>query len=355
MVQTGTDSPALARDLLQAAAPTRFRWKHILCEMFFGARGISKMSHIWLTLSVLLMAEAATDLRTSLSRSFPLILAVLCRIQFSILANDLSDRAMDSAAGKRRWIAELPRTTGALILAVLLILGLGAVVVWGGSWHTTLAYIASALLAAAYSQKPFRFKERGRLGLIVYALSSVVIYVLVPWMWFRGNPWTLLILAAAAGSDKWVQIHFHQIIDHAADLKAGARTYAVEAGLEQARRTLKMAAITASLCMGIAVAYIAAVADHAVVSGAMLAALIAGISLSRIYVLRIKRQAAHSSDLLNELPWFYLGLTFLVFYALPVLLFMVSAWREAGIWILAVLAVLLLVLTAKQSHRYQYR
>ena len=107
------------------------------------------MSHLWLTLSVLLISGAADELQANLSRSFPLILAVLCRIQFSILANDLSDREMDSAAGKSRWIAGLPRPTGILIVATLLILGLCAVVLWGGSFHTTLVYTASALLAAA--------------------------------------------------------------------------------------------------------------------------------------------------------------------------------------------------------------
>ena len=189
-------------------------------------------------------------------------------------------------------------------------LGLAAVLMWGGSLRTTLAYTASVLLGLAYSIRPFRFKERGILGvLIVYALSSVLIYVTVPWMWFGANPWSLLFLTAAVGSDKWIQIHFHQVVDYSADWKTGTQSYAVQVGLRRARSSLKMASLIASLCLVATTAYIAAIAGRAVNLTVVLVALLAGMILARIYITGRENQQGSSSALVRELPWFYLGLT----------------------------------------------
>jgi hypothetical protein len=349
MIQPGTDSSTLVQP------PARFAWIPIFREFLLGSRGVLKMSHLWITLSALFVTSAI-DLRTNLVRSFPLILAVLCRIQFSILVNDLTDKKTDLAAGKSRWIHNLPLPVGYLIASVLLALGLAAVLLWGGSIHTALFYAASALCAFAYSQRPFRFKERGKLGLVIYAVSAILIYVVVPWTWFGAGPRLLPFLAAAVGSDKWVQIHFHQVVDYAADLRTGARTYAVQTGLDRARASLKVAAVIASLCLFAAVVYLAAATDRAVIAAVLLGTLAAGMILSGVYAGRMKhRTAPPASALVRELPWFYLGLTFFVFYVLPVILYAVSALNEPRIWILVAITFLFMAYTSLQSHRYQYK
>ena len=355
MVQAGIDSSALNQSVSHRAPEIQSTLTRGFSEIFGGARGISKMSHLWLPLSVLLISDSAMDLKTYPYRSLPLILAVFFRVQFSILANDLSDRQIDLTIGKNRWIGNLPRPVGFLVVLACLAFGLVAVILWSGSIGTTLAYVASALLAIAYSQKPFRFKERGILGLIVYALSSILIYVLVPWMWFNAEPWSLLFLVAAVGSDKWIQLHFHQIIDYPADLKTGTQTYAVQAGLIRARSSLKMASLITSLCLAAMTAYIAVIAGRAVVFIFVLIALIAGMILSRIYIAEMKKQKVCSSTLVRELPWFYLGLTFIVFYALPLILFFFAAWQEPRMWILVAVALFFLASMSMQSHRYQYK
>lgn len=354
MVQAGVDSSTRNQSISRGAPEIQSILTRSIREIFLGARGVSKMSHLWLPLSVLLFSDSAIDLKSDLYRSLPLILAVFVRVQFSILANDLSDRQMDLTVGKDRWISHLPRSIGFLVILVLLALGLAAVLLWSGSIRTTLVYIASALFALSYSQKPFRFKERGILGLIAYAISSILIYVLFPWMWFNAEPWALLFLAAAVGSDKWIQLHFHQIIDYSADSKTGTQTYAVQAGLSRARSSLKMASLITSICLAAMTAYIAVIAGRAAVFIIVLITLISGMILSRIYIAGMKKQIECSSTLVRELPWFYLGLTFIVFYILPVILFLFAAWREPRMWGLVAVALFFLALMSMQSHRYQY-
>jgi len=179
-------------------------------ELLFGARGVFKTSHLWLPLAVLILPGQPADLSGAWVKSWPLILAVICKVQFTILINDLSDRGADSAAGKKRWINGLPTPFGIAVVLLFLSAGWAAVLLRSGSSGTVLAYAASVLLGMSYSLKPARFKERGIAGIVAYALSSIMIYAVVPWTWLGGTPWALAFLAAAVGSDKWVQLHFHQ-------------------------------------------------------------------------------------------------------------------------------------------------
>jgi hypothetical protein len=343
MIQSETDSS------IPVQSPVRSVRVRVFRELLFGSRGILKMSHLWIALSALFV-----DANATLDQSVALILAVLCRIQFSILANDLSDKETDLAAGKSRWIHNLPPAAGWLIAAALLASGLSAVLLWGGSIGTTLIYAASAFCAFAYSQRPFRFKERGKLGLLVYALSSVLIYVAVPCTWFGASPRLLLFMTAAVGSDKWIQIHFHQVVDYSADLKTGASTYAVQAGLDRARTSLKTASLIASVCLFAAVAYLAAFTESVVTAGVVAVILTAGLVLSKAYTGRMKSRAVPASALVRELPWFYLGLSYFVFYVLPIILFIGCALNEPRVWILAAVASFFAASVSLQSHRYQY-
>lgn len=339
---------------LRGTPEVRSIWMLSLGEIFFGARGIPKMSHLWLPLALLF--DSTTQPKTAMDRSLFLILAVLCKVQFSILINDLSDRRFDSAVGKERWIGRLPGPVGYAIVFSFLAAGLVAVFLGGGSLPTTVAYMASVFFGLFYSLRPLRFKERGIAGLVVYSLSSVMIYVVVPWTWFDAGLWPLIFLSAAVGSDKWIQIHFHQVIDYRADVKNGTRTYALQAGLDRARSSLRQAARFSSLCMLSLIGFIVVFAGRALMQAIVLLALAAAVAVSKIYTDRTKNHPSpRSSALVRELPWIYLGLSFLVFYVLPPVLFFFSAQQERRLWILAVLSFLFLVGMSRQSLRYQYR
>ncbi len=334
--------------------PVQSLWKFGLNEIIFGARGIPKMSHLWLPLALLLSSVPTTGLKTAFNSSLPLILAVFCKVQFSILINDLGDRRADLAAGKKRWITFLPERLGDIIVILFLAGGVIAVFLGRGSLPTILAYAASVLFGLSYSVRPLRFKERGILGLLIYALSALCIYVMVPWTWFNARLWQLIFLTAAVGSDKWIQIHFHQVVDYHADLKSGTRTYAVQAGLQRARSALKTAAFIATFCLLSATVYVIVLARDRGIRVVLLVLAAATIIASKVYTHRSKNPKSDSSSALTrELPWIYLGLTYLVFFALPPVLFLFFALKEPWIWALVAFSVFSAAGTSWQSLRYQ--
>jgi len=331
-------------------------WKWALKEILGGPRGLTKMSHLWLPLALLLLSSSAPDLKKAFPRSLGLIFAVLCKVQFSILSNDLCDRPEDHAAGKKRWIAFLPGPVGLMITASLMAAGLTTVFLMGGSLRATLVYAGTILMGLFYSLKPLRFKERGIWGLLVYVLSAMMIFVLVPWTWFPSGPLLLVALLGAVMSDKWIQIHFHQVVDHAADLERATRTYAVRAGLERARSTLRHASLAASIILlgifGVVLFLASPPAPQLIAVLAMAAAVLAA---SRAYAARTNNADSPSASLLTrELPWFYLGLTYLLFCVLPPVLFLFSARREPWLLLPMTLSLLSLLGISWQSSRYRY-
>ncbi|HWR97373.1 MAG TPA: UbiA family prenyltransferase [Candidatus Methanoperedens sp.] len=333
----------------------RGAWPAALFETVFGARGVAKMSHLWLPCALILAVAPGEAAKAGLVGVLLLTVAVLCKVQFSILVNDLSDREDDRAAGKRRWVASLPPRVGGAVVAAVLAAGFLAVFLGGRPW-ALVAYAASALLGLAYSVRPCRCKERGAAGLAVYALSATLVYVVVPWAWLGARPAPVLIALVAVGLDKVVQILFHQVVDHAADLERGTSTYAVRVGLDRARATLRRA--VALTCVALA-GLVGFVLRESFASPARLFALLAlaavVLAASRWHAGRSRAAAgARSTALVRELPWSYLGLAYLAFHALPPVILALAAGEDRGLWTLALLSGLTLVVVSGQSLRYRH-
>ncbi len=309
------------------------------------------MSHLWLSLSIIIYSHSIYDLRTDFHISLYIFFAVLCKVMFSIQINDLSDREKDGAAGKKRWISTLPHFMGVFLSLLIIAAGIIVIFLASGSVSVIISYAATILLAMAYSLRPLRFKERGISGIITYAAAATVIYVVVPWAWLGSNPFLLLFLILAVFSDKWVQLHFHQIVDHDADLKTEIKTYAARAGLKRARASLQIAALAASLSMiGLLFYFLFFLQGGASIRGIILAIAAAIIAASGIYARKIK----NSSALIQELPWIYLGLTYLIFCVLPPVIFAYLALKEPLIWVLMALSTLSFLGISRHSIRYKY-
>ena len=330
-------------------------WIDALREVLLGPRGITKMSHLWLPAATLLLAGSRSDLKAGFSAVLALFFVVLFKVMFSIQVNDLCDRKEDEAAGKQRWIFRLPTGAGILITALGAAAGGIVIVVESDSPWVFPAYAASLLIGLFYSLRPVRLKERGILGLAGYALSATIIYVVVPGAWLDGSPLVVSLLFLAVFSDKWVQLHFHQVIDHAADLASGTRTFAVEAGLPSACRSLRGVALFAAFSIGCLLAYIVGVIPGSALQKA--AALGLGILVvlaSGVYAKAAKRKPGGGSSLIRELPPVYLGLSYLAFCALPPAAFAYLALREPLMWIVTGLSGLSLIRLSWQLFRYQY-
>ena len=78
------------------------------------------------------------------------------------------------------------------------------------------------------------------------------------------------------------------------------------------------------------------------------------VAVVGIYIKYLKDNSRHLSDLINELSWLYLGLTYLLFRVLPPIIFTYLAFKEGVIWILVIVSFLSLIGESLLTIRYRY-
>ncbi|MEK7271215.1 MAG: UbiA family prenyltransferase, partial [Planctomycetota bacterium] len=282
-----------------------------------------------------------------------LVLAAVGRTQGCTLANDLSDRSDDAAAGKSRWVQALPPPAGAAIAAAWLALGIAAVAIPSSARAALPACLASAALGVLYSLPPARFKARGVLGPIAFAASCVLIYGLSPWATLAPGSLLPAALLPAIFFDKWANLHFHQVLDLDADRARGVPTLAVRLGPIRAASALRVMAALATLSLlAVPVALVLA-GPRAARIPALLALLAA--AAAAIHAARARRSRA--TPLVGTLPAAYLGLTFGIFRVLPAALLASDALRAgagAATWVLALLAALFAAVESAPFVRYRH-
>jgi chlorophyll synthase len=333
---------------VNAEAPAA-SWTAVAAEALAGPRGIVKAVHVWWPLSLCLTASGG-----AVGWAVPLAAfgATACWSQAAILCNDVADRRQDAAAGKRRWAGALPAWAafGAVVAPALL--GLALIGAAGGGLRTGIVYAAAVALAFAYSLPPVRMKTRGPWGLVAYSGAACLAYVVMPWAWLGAPGYVLAAACPAVFLDKWVNLHFHQVVDAEGDRATGARTFAVALGPDRARDALAWAARLASAAMVGGVAFSAVVAGPWGwgVGGAGLFALAA----IGVHVARARRRPEHTA-LVRELPWHYLGLTTALFRVVPAVLLLRLALQEAALRGAAALFAILMLIEARHLVGYRYR
>ncbi len=313
----------------------------------WGPRGLIKLSHLWLPLAALLTAQGV-EAGAAWADCLIIALVVGCWTQVCILANDLVDTDEDRSAGKMRWIAQLPAGVGTAVVGVMLAAGALAAGLLAPSPRALLAYAAAVVLGLAYSVRPVRLKERGALGPLGYALSAMLAFVCVPWAWLGGEARIVWLLSVAVLLDKWVNLRFHQVVDHAADSAASVQTQAVAMGAETVRAQLSRDAWAAALCLIATGAYM--VID--LPAGRALPAALAGVAVAGATAYAVLRRRAGTS-LTAELPALYLGATFGVLRVLPLALLARLALRGPGLWVVFCTAAVFTVLESVRSLRYR--
>lgn len=327
-------------------------WRQIGRQSVWGPRGLTKAGSVWLALAVALSLKPAAQLQGLWLVCVLVFIAAACRTVASILINDLADRLDDRGTGKDRWIARLSPRVGAAVVAGVFGAGLLVIAASRAPWGALAAYCGAAALAILYSASPFRLKARGPCGLWAYGACCVLGYVVLPWAWLRSDWRALAVVAAAVFLDKWVMVHFHQVVDYAADRERGRATYVVRVGLARARRTLHWAAALASVAMLVVLGYLAA---ELPTSGVVVVAASGGVAaLAAAYRWLARRRTSLASALVCELPGHYLGLTFAVFRILPLLLLARLAIEEPTLWVPAVVAGALMLIESWRSARYRY-
>jgi 1,4-dihydroxy-2-naphthoate octaprenyltransferase len=152
--------------------------------------------------------------------------------------------------------------------------------------------------------------------------------------------------------DKWTNLHFHQVIDYASDLKGGVTTYAVRIGPDRARKTLKAAAWLSSLW---STAVILSLLRLLPQWRALLLFAVGGTVLGcGAYAFFVRHSSQRVTPLVHELSWLYLGLTFAVFRILPLALMIRLSLRDPNMGAAAALMFLFLLIESWFFLRYRY-
>jgi 4-hydroxybenzoate polyprenyltransferase len=304
---------------------------HALEDSLLGNRGLVKANMMLLPWAVML-AQGSGFLRTgTILTFFLLLLVVLAWLMTCILVNDLADSRDDRAAGKRRWINRLPPPARVAVTAVLVCLGPGVLFLSNAPGRVLWTYAGSAALGLAYSLKPLRLKGRGLWGVLGYSVSCALAYVFIPGAWL-GTSWRVLaVFGGAVFLDKWVNLHFHQVIDLAGDRAQGIETHAVRAGAARARQYLQYWAWSATLWYAFVLVEATAtepkgwkVAGLAIVAGASIMGVLSVACLSG--------KMRPGSSLVRELPPAYLASAFAVFRLLPLILILRFCLEAPALW-----------------------
>jgi 4-hydroxybenzoate polyprenyltransferase len=329
-----------------------YLWKHIIKESIWGNRGLLKISSLFLPVSVLLTLNEYEIRHESVTAFFQISLVVACWLFFSVLINDIADSQDDRITGKLRWINRFSLVFHALIFVLLLVIGLGTLVLSRSPHSTVWVFVFAVVTGISYSFKPLRLKERGIWGLCSYSLACTLGYCVIPWTWLTGSWHLLFLLAPAIFLDKWVNLHFHQIVDYESDFETGTKTFAVSSGLENARRSLTWISLLASLWLFIVFFYVAFKLPtwRATV---FLAGVVTFLACG-LYIFMAKRSSKNATHLVRELSWFYLGISYAVLRILPLVLFVLLSLEEPSTWYAVAFLAAILIAESWLLLRYQF-
>ena len=152
---------------------------------------------------------------------------------YGFLINDFCDMPYDIAAGKKKVVQDLPKTTFIwILLAVVFISALHLLYLKEPFYIAT--YIFSYILATLYSAPPIRFKSRGFSGIVVNGFIEKALPVLAIFAFFNHFAIDTLIFLAVSFFIGVVDIVTHQIYDYESDSMIGIHTFIVNIGIEKA-------------------------------------------------------------------------------------------------------------------------
>jgi len=320
-------------------------------EIILGKRGLIKVNLLWLPLATYFSFFRPVEGQDRVLLFFLVFLSIACWAMGNILANDLCDFQIDLEAGKQRWICALRPQVGGAVVALIFAVGLG-IQFFEGSWRSPCSYAVAMALGLGYSLKPLRFKEHGAWGVLAYSMACALAYAAVPFFWTRPELIWLVILFPVVMLDKWINLHFHQILDYDADLGRGINTLAVHSGQAGARKWLTIMSGLSSILFVLVFIHIARQFPDWFVTMCVLggAVLVMVFFFSRLS----KSRPYETSSLVQELPWPYLGTTLALFRLLPGILFFRLALQDDRMWVVFAVAFVLLGLESLLNLRYQY-
>jgi len=152
-------------------------------------------------------------------------LFLMCFYAFGYIINDYADREVDKIVGKENSLIHISKASAAFRVFVVFALGFIIAIYNHFDIKTLLIIVAIYILGASYSAKPFRFKEKGILGVIVssFAQRSMPLLLLIPYINIKPVELILWMVLGFAVGLRYIFIH--QYIDLENDLKSGINTF----------------------------------------------------------------------------------------------------------------------------------
>lgn len=158
-----------------------------------------------------------------------LIFVSVC-LSLGHIANNISDISQDLLAGKIVVNLKIQRA----IFIVLIILLLVYSVHYTVDLTSFLIIIFSFFLGTSYSKKPFRFKERGLLGIIVGGISQRILPLLPIAYYWKVVP-SVWLYFCVLFFISFRQMIVHQIKDYQNDLDSHTNTFVTDIGISTSK------------------------------------------------------------------------------------------------------------------------
>ena len=153
------------------------------------------------------------------------IIFLICFYAFGYIINDYCDREVDKIVGKENSLLEVSKLNASIRVFIVFAVGFFVAIINHIDVRTLVIITAIYVLGASYSAKPFRFKEKGILGVIVssFAQRSMPLILLISYINIDLFDLILWMLLGFLVGLRYILIH--QYMDLNNDLESGVETF----------------------------------------------------------------------------------------------------------------------------------
>lgn len=270
----------------------------------------------------LLLAFDAGYNASSVASKFVLFIAhSVTYFSISYLANDLSDIDDDKKAGKRNTFHDTNIRVGIVALIITTLLHFASVMLISITWQFLAFSVVGYLFGIFYSFKPFRFKERGVVGLVVASffqrnMQLLVIAFMLEVDWI---PFVLINIASFVYGIRFILIH--QYMDYENDRVSGTKTFVGKA------RELTKLIIYICVSIELAVIFVSFAMLLVEISYLYFIALIVGYALEILVwcLMQVNREQEIFTS------YFYVPMNFVYLFVLPAISCFVISFADISV------------------------
>lgn len=160
---------------------------------------------------------------------------------YGYLVNDLADKELDILHGKENTFKGDSNLKAVCIVFSFLLLSILTGLHFINNPLFLPLWLSWFLIATAYSIKPIRLKERGKVGLIFVVIAQRILPALLIFSAFRHYNWVDMVVFATYILFRGLSSELnHQLEDYHKDSATNTDTYAVQAGLKKGQKIFRL-------------------------------------------------------------------------------------------------------------------